>query len=102
MPLTVEVKDEMLERTSRCVLVATENVGGDEPLHEAVAASFDDRVVFGRQIHLKGDAGIVEFVRRAAALLYLAAKEVIADRLCGPLYETIMFRRSPTVGWSSV
>jgi len=68
MPLTGEVKGEVLERTPRFVGVAAENVGGNEPLDEVVAAFFDNCVVDGLQIHLKGDAGIAEFVRTAGVL----------------------------------
>ena len=84
--------------------MAAENVGGNEPVDEVVAAFFDDCVVDGLQIHLKGDAGIAEFVRTAAVLRnLLAAKEVIADCMRGSLYETIRLRRSLTVeGWRSV
>lgn len=103
-PLTLEVKGEMLERTSHFVFVAAENVGGNEPLDEAVAASFNNCVVFGLQINLKGDAGIVEFVRTAAVLRdLLAAKEGIADCIRGALYETIRLLRGLTVeDWGSV
>ena len=98
MPLTGEVEGEMLESASRFVGVATENVGANEPLDEVVAAFFDNRVVDRLQLHFKGDAGTAEFVCIVFGLidLLVAAPELVADSVRGPLYETIRLFLSRT------
>ena len=98
MPLTGEVEGEMLESASRFVGVATENVGANEPLDEVVAAFFDNRVVDRLQLHFKGDAGTAEFVCIVFGLINLlvAAPELVADSVRGPLYETIRLFLSRT------
>ena len=99
MPLTGEVEGEVLERASRFVGVAAENVGANEPLDKVVAAFFDNRVVDRLQLYLEGDAGIAELVCTAAALfnLLIAAKELVADSVRGSPYETIRLFLSLTM-----
>ena len=90
-PLTGEVDGEVVERASRFVGVAAENVGTNEPLDEVVAVFFENRVVDRLQLHFEGDTGIAEFACTVAALINLlvAAKECVANGIRGPLYETI-------------
>lgn len=96
-PLTGEVKGKVVERTSRFVGVAAEDVGCNEPFDKVVAAFFDNLVVNGLQVHLKGDTDIAEFVCTAAVLCNcLFAKELIADGIRSSPYETIRLRLSLT------
>lgn len=98
MPLTGEVKGEVLERTSRFVCVAAINVGLSEPFDEAVAAFFDNRVVDCLQVHLEGDAGTAELVPTATVFFNLLfAIELIADVVRSSPYETIGVLLSLTV-----
>jgi hypothetical protein len=89
MALTGEVEGEVLERASRFIGVAAENVGTNEPLDKVVAAF---RVVDRLQLHFEGDACVTEFVCIAAALVNLlvtAIEHIARHGFHGPLEETI-------------